>query len=259
MRWESNYNNALVKQKPVWSASVGSDYYTGSIQNDTHLKHYGIPGMKWGVITKEYIKKGYDSVRRKVQASNQISRQESLNGYRRGVNVGNKILTNFRDQEVQRPDLLERATHKVLSKFGMERYSKQASDMIKKYADSHVEDVLQNKRVQSAMQTGANAIAKGTGWLLKEVVNVSPYVERGTKAVIGVASKGGKELAKATGKAASAGAKWLANGGAKMIGTNIKIASKFIAKNLNVGSENLGLFVKTGTKVLHKLLKRRAF
>lgn len=155
------------------------------------LLHYGVKGMHWGEITKEYQKVGYDHrydhTQFKNKKANEIqkqirrhNRQANLQNdeYRRrarklGQNVGENFFYKARykqrkDREEAyrkahpKPDIVERKTKKVFDHFGLGEYSKQASDFMKDQAKNMALDHLKKNYLNKGPTTvkGSKAVGK---------------------------------------------------------------------------------------------------
>lgn len=90
-----------------------------SAENES-LSHFGIPGMHWGVTTKEYIKKGYNTLarrqailkRQRQAKAKEEQRRNFEEGYRRGQKkASNTYYVKNRVQEIlDRKKLQEEGT-----------------------------------------------------------------------------------------------------------------------------------------------------
>ena len=142
------------ENKPIgWSVKHG-------IAKDAELQHYGVPGMHWGEITKEYIPKGYYK-QRTMSAAQYRKQQQTKNAvsaqYQAAKNVGRSIGESFfldarRNQQRKKqeayeaahpkekgPDIVDKTTKKVFDHFSLGAYSQLASKFIK--------DTVQNKTI----------------------------------------------------------------------------------------------------------------
>ena len=133
-----------------------------SDQDNKYLQHYGVPGQKWGVITKEYQKVGYDhrydhtqfknrqsqaitKMKRRRMAQEYAKRRNYELAYRQGQRVGENFFYKARYNERKKqeaeerkrnpkPDIVRRVVDKVADQFGLKEYSEMASDFIKDQA-----------------------------------------------------------------------------------------------------------------------------
>lgn len=301
MRWESANGYRPRETARTWSiqdsGSFGErpvldrDYreLADPVGNDI-LMHYGVPGMKWGVITKEYIKKGYDTAKRRLaiqkmqrQAENRAA-YEAM--YRKGQNAArgtafysNKVNPILRERARQekknQPDLIERSVKKLADKYGLGAYAKLASDKIKELGQNKIYDILHDAEKVKALQRGADAVGKGGGWLLSKGVQAAPHVKRGLTKAADYAYEGTRKVVTGTPKLLAKGAvsatRWLKNGGAAKIQRVMVRASSIITKYDNYstkalyaantyaskGSKILSLAVRRGSKALRALLRSR--
>lgn len=215
-----------------------------SDQDNEYLEHYGVPGQKWGVITKEYQKVGYDHrydhtqfKNRQSQAVTKIKRQRMARdyqmrrnrekAYRLGQSVGDNFFYKARynqkkkEQEEYRrahpkKDIIEKSVEKVTDHFGLKEYSKVASDFIKDQAKN------------AAM-----------GQIMK-LANKGPTEIKGSKAIGKILSKPvglvSKQIAKGAAIAEKAiTPKNLIKNGAKFIGKTAKVVAWDTPKTIGRG------------------------
>ncbi len=151
-----------------------------SDQDNKYLQHYGVPGQKWGVITKEYQKVGYDHrydhtrfKNRQSQAITKIKRRRMAQeyernrnralAYRNGQMVGDNFFYKARYNEQKRrqeeekirnpkPDIIRRTVDKVADQFGLKEYSEMASDFIKDQAKNVTMDYLSKNANKGPIQ-----------------------------------------------------------------------------------------------------------
>lgn len=151
-----------------------------SDQGNKYLQHYGVPGQKWGVITKEYQKVGYDHrydhtqfknrqsqtitkmKRRRMAQEYERNRNRAL-AYRNGQQVGENFFYKARYNEQKRrqeeeqrrnpkPDIIRRTVDKVADQFGLKEYSEMASDFIKDQAKNVTMDYLSKNANKGPVQ-----------------------------------------------------------------------------------------------------------
>lgn len=160
-----------------------------SDQDNKYLQHYGVPGQKWGVITKEYQKVGYDHrydhtqfKNRQSQAVSKMKRRKLAQEYERRVyrerarRLGQDVGDNFfykarynqkkKEQEEYRrahpkKDIVEKNVEKVADHFGLKEYSKVASDFIKDQAkNAAIGEIMKLANKGPTEIKGSKAIGK---------------------------------------------------------------------------------------------------
>ena len=58
------------------------------------LAHYGVPGMRWGIKTQEYVKKGYNTLKRRQAIQKMKRKAEAKAQYDDGYNRGQRVASN---------------------------------------------------------------------------------------------------------------------------------------------------------------------
>lgn len=168
-----------------------------SDQDNQYLEHHGVPGQKWGVITKEYQKVGYDhrydhtqfknrqsqavvKMKRRKMAQEYERRRNRELAYRNGQMVGDNFFYKARYNEQKRqqteerkrnpkPDIIRRTVDKIADQFGLKEYSEMASDFIKDQAKNATMDYLAKNANKGPVQIAGTKLL---GQILGKPVNI---------------------------------------------------------------------------------------
>jgi len=276
MRWE--HDDQFMRYRITGQQKrVGNNHssvYTMHMQNqgsclskENYLCHYGIPGQKWGVITKEYEKKGYNTGPRASIARKRRYRQQQYEFYKkegreRGNQVGEKWFSSTYDkirkqeaakqsqaEQERKPDVIDKTMEKVTDHLGLRAYSDMASSFIKQQAQNAatnwIKDVKNRRKLASILQKPLGVAGKGIASVMG---NTGKYAKAALKGTAKYTFKGAKFIGKQTGKAVVSTAKWLHNGGSKKIVNAISQGSKFIINNAKFLSKNASAIHAVGTR-----------
>lgn len=231
-------------------------------RDNQYLMHYGVPGQKWGVITKEYQPVAFDKRKQKhvqsqaVKIRQQQQRQASYQSfYNRGKSLGDnyffrKARERHMPQEPERekkPDLVDKAVKKAADHFGVGAYSKLASNWLKKQAKNTAIDYVMKHKNQT-IKIGGKALGTILSKTLGPAGRGVAYLMGKSGAILKTSAKltgrGAKFIAKVTGKVGMRSIDWLTKkGGAK----KIAIGSKRLAQMLRSGIHALVNYTRLGT------------
>ena len=252
-----------------------------SDQDNQYLEHYGVPGQKWGVITKEYQKVGYDHrydhtqfKNRQSQAITKMKRRKMAQEYERRRNYelayrnGQRVGENFfykarynerkRQQEEARrrnpkPDFIRRTVDKVADQFGLKEYSEMASDFIKDQAKNAAMSYLAKNANKGPVQVAGTKLlgkilGKPIGVAAKPIAKGAEIVSKALQPKNAIKNgarfigKTAKVVAWDTPKTIGKGFKWLENGGYKMI--------KSHAAKIRAGAHTIAKHARVSAKFL---------
>lgn len=271
MRWEGEVKHAELTPVRVWSKRDEGNFGGRSLfDEDNFLSHHGIPGMKWGVRTKEYVKKGYDTLKRRMAIQKMQRKAEAKahynEGYERGKRVAantyfiknkvQKVLDKKAEQKKERftDKMVDKAFNKVLEKTGVEdsvrQYARQfgleqhvdtglnkARDMLKNLKDNQIDNLLDFMRTDKGkdlLQKAATFIGKGAYKVASVGELVAPYARKGLSYAGQAVKSGLKTGLKATGRGVvntfKSGYKWARTGTVPISVQRMRNASRFISK-----------------------------
>ena len=256
-----------------------------SDQDNRFLMHHGVPGQRWGVITKEYQKVGYDHRYDHTQFKNgqaqavlnmkrrrQAQRYQEEQYRRRAAVFGRRVGDNFfwqarhneevrrreaqKQKEPKKPDIIDKTIEKAADYFGVKEYSQLASNFLKDQAKNLAIDQvkgLANKGVTyikgtKVLGTILSLPAKILGKPIAKAANVAANAMDPANVV--------KNGAKFVGKTAKAvawdapkmlhkGVKWLENGGYKKL--------KNIAQTISNGTKFVAKYAGMASNFLSKV------
>ena len=250
------------------------------------LSHHGVPGMRWGVTTKEYVKKGYNTLKRRQAILKQKRKAEAKAQYEEGYHRGQRVASNLwfvkdranailkKKREQEEGSLSDRAVSKaadyVLKKtkldkkakeYGLDQYIPKAKDFLKDKKNDLLDNVyeyIQTENGQIRLQKIANLLARGVSVSARAGSEVARAASKGGK----IARKAVKSAAKAAGSGIKAGYKWLREGdpsGAEKIHRKVRSGEKVISKYGNAASEAFSKSVQSihrGAKSAHKQMNQ---
>ena len=231
MRWEGEVKHAELTPVRVWSKRDEGNFGGRSLfDEDNSLSHHGIPGMKWGVRTKEYVKKGYDTLKRRMAIQKMQRKAEAKAHYNEGYERGKRVAANtyFIKNKVQKvldkkaeqnkerftDKMVDKAFDKVLDKtgvgdtvkqyarqFGLEQYADmgldKARDMLKRLKDGQIDrvyDFMWSDNGKDLLQKAATFIGKGAYKVASVGELAAPYARKGLS-YAGQAAKSGLKAA----------------------------------------------------------------
>lgn len=258
MRWESN-NSKWGCSSEGGSPRVLSPHFYEQCQSkrssNDYLCHYGVPHQKWGVTTKEYVKKGYDRGR---QLGYRISGQEA------------------RDKRIQREQEEANADHtgvvektvrntikNAMDNAGLGQFSDMVSDKVySTLKDQSMSLVLDPNKLEKVNKVGA-VTGKGLG-------KIFDAATPGINKVINFTESTIKKSPKAIAKGTASAAKFTAKYGFKSVksiiqhrkdiarvGSAVSSAVKPALNLLNKIPGETSTVVKAGELALKNLMRRR--
>lgn len=283
MKWESDSGYLPVPSEKDWGVKKELGFGGNSIldNSENELMHYGIPGMKWGVRTKEYIAKRLASSRTKREAERKRQYEEGYNRGRRVASntyfiknrVANILAEKKRREEEAKGSLSDRFVDKnfdkltdkmgisdMLKGFGLDE---KAKDYLKDFKDKKIDDALdwmQTENGQKRVQSVANFLGKSTSKAIGVGVKAAPYVKKGAKSAGRAVSKASKGAASAAAKAVKSGYKWLREGdpsGSQKIKMGVRKFEKAMSRQLgktSVAITKSSAFSKKAVRYAHESL-----
>lgn len=294
MRWESNVKYAELTPARTWSKRDEGNFGGRSLltPDQNTLSHHGVPGMKWGVITKEYVKKGYDTLRRRQAIQKQKRQAEAKanhdEAYRRGQRVvANSTFIKYDVDEIMRRkkrqqegSLSDRAVSKAFDfalkktkldktakQYGLDQYIPQAKDFLKNKKNDLVEDMykyLQTEKGMISLQKFANLMTRGVSVSIRGGQEAARLARIGGSYAKQAAKSGAKAAVKYLGSSAKSGYKWLREGGAQRIHERVRESEKFISQLgrtasdiLQKGAKGTHSGARNAQKQLDQLLAKR--
>lgn len=217
-------------------------------RDNQYLMHHGVPGMKWGVITKEYQPVGYDHRRTSAAAqapANAVVRKKGTKPpsqaelyYRaRARRMGQQVGENFfystrhkyevkKRQEQKRaleeampkkPDVVDRGVKKLLQQFDLDQYSEMATNFIKEQGTSAAINYVRGQ-AGNTIKIGKKAISGWVMQLLSQTVApiASPVSKAAYDAAYAMTVKNavntGEKMIKGVGKGAASTVKGVKRG-----------------------------------------------
>lgn len=219
-------------------------------REDQYLMHYGVPGMHWGVITKEYQPVAFDKRKnphRKKMSQQELSLRERAR--RNGSVYGDHLFWQARHENAKRirdegNGEEELDEEKDYNRFTVENYAEKVANFL-----STVNDVenMTGIDVKSVIHNGARFI-KGLGKkkmssVMKSIrTKSSNYVKKQTRSVINFASK-----------TKSAGIKLGKRGiqnSANFIKSHAKTAISFLSRTGSAGVKMGKQGIQSGAKIV---------
>lgn len=231
MRLESKVKYAELAPAHNWRFKDSGNFGGRSLltpDQDT-LAHYGVPGMRWGVKTKEYVKKGYDTLKRRQAILKMKRKAEAKAQYDEGYHRGQRVASNThfiknrvnpilaRKQELEHPKerFSDRAVDKVtdfaLKKTGLDKeikkhrldpYLPMAKDFLKQMKDYKVDEIYEDLKTEEGRDRLIRVVNFMTSGLYYRGQHISQLARQGGRAI-------GKAVGKAVIKSASNAAKEL--------------------------------------------------
>ena len=299
MRWESQNGSFSVPAAKAWGTQKEFGYGEGPIldrnpertnlvmyRSEEELAHYGIPGMKWGVRAKEYVKTGYNTIarRRAIQkmqrkAAVKAERQRQYEaGYKRGQQVASN--TYFvknrvgavlsRKESSEKESLTDRAVQKgfdtLVKKAELEKTAREmgfdkktietaktaASNLLKKLKDRKLDDLydwIQTDDGKEKLQKAVNFVAKGTSKAIGVGIKAAPKISRASRAAAKVAKREAKQFVSSAAKTSYS---WIKEGKQRMAARRVRNETNrlrdTVSKRLNQGANAL----ERGAQYAHK-------
>ena len=232
-------------------------------REDQYLMHYGVPGMQWGVITKEYKPVAFD--KRHNRKKKQPTQQElylQARARKSGRDVGDNLFWQARHNKEQRvkaaqakanpkqPDIVDKTVKKGFDHFGLGAYSEMASNFLKDQAQNSALNYVKglagkgptyvkgSKALTKILAKPAGAAAKAS-YALANKISVKNALKGGGKLIKGLAKGTWK-----SGKAIKRGIQWLENGGYSRIRSHVV--------KLRNGAHFISKYAKTAVSFLSK-------
>lgn len=296
MRWEGKAKHDKLTPAHTWSKRDEGNFGGRSLLTDQNeLIHEGVPGMRWGVITKKYVKKGYNTIARRRAILKQKRKAEAKaqfeEGYHRGQRVAsnsyfikNKVSTVLdRKKREQEGSLSDRAVSKAtdfalkksgvdkqLKKYGLDVYIPRAKDFLKQMKDQGLDKIyedLQTEKGQARLQKYVNFMARGVSKSIGAGQIAARLAGKGGRIARKAIGAGIRSAAKASGSTVKSGYKWLREGnpsGARRIHDKVNAFEKTLSKYGNTaanmiskGSQKTHQGAKYAQRQLDRLLTKR--
>lgn len=233
-----------------------------SDRENCYLQHYGVPGQKWGVTTKEYVPVMFDKRKLKKSEKKLKSDQDYASGYIYGAHAGNKIFKKDYKKAARRlglmapkekkPDVVDKAVKKAADHFGVGAFSDMASNFLKDQAKNTAVGYLKKNKGKTIVVGGkvlGRILGKTVGAVGTGIGNTMEFVGKSAKpAAKGLAKgtwKATKFTAKTVGKSSVKTAKWLHQGGSQKISRG----ASFIGQHArNATRQTVGFITRNGMK-----------
>lgn len=299
MHWESEAKFAEITPARTWSKRDEGNFGGRSLltPDQNEIAHYGVPGMHWGIKTKEYVKKGYNTIARRRAILKQKRKAEAKAQYEEGYHRGQRVASNTyfikkkvgdvlaRKEAQNKQSLSDRAVDKgtdyVLKKSGLDKMAKaygvdalipKAKDFLKEQKDKKLDDLydmLKEEENQKKLQDALNYVLTGrvTKGIAKAAATVTSSARRNAPAVRKAVGRGIRASGRAALSGAKAGYKWLRTGeptGAQRIHNKVRTAEMLISKAGNAaanalmkGSQKTHQGARSAQRQLDELLARR--
>lgn len=240
-------------------------------RDNSYLQHYGVPGQKWGVITKEYQPVAFD--KRKLKKQQAIQRKMRDANYRygreQGDRVGNQFFQAARKRHApepvvqeKKPDIVDRSVKKAADHFGLGAYSDMAASFLKEqatntavnYVKSHAGETIKigGKALGTILSKTVGTAGKGVAWVMGNA-------GKGARSGLKLAGRGAKFMAKFTGKSALKFATWLkakpkGGDGAK----KIMAGARFLRDHARTAINAISGYTKGGSRMAATAVRRGA-
>ena len=297
MRWKSEVQNAELTPARTWSKRDEGNFGGRSLltPDQNTLSHHGVPGMHWGVTTKEYVKKGYDTLKRRQAILKQKRQAEAKAQYEEGYRRGQRVASNTyfikervaaimkKKKRQEEGSLSDRAVNKAVDyalkktkldktakQYGLDQYIPQAKDFLKNKKDEKLDDLyeyLQTENGQKKLTQFANFMGRGVSAFVSAGYSVARVARKGGQIARQVVKTGVKSAAKIAGSSVKSGYKWLRIGnptGAQKIKQKVRTGEKFISKlgnasanTLQKGAQRAHSGARNAQKQLDQLLAKR--
>lgn len=238
MRWESEVKHAELTPVRTWSKRDEGNFggYSLLTPDQNTLSHHGVPGMKWGVTTKEYIKKGYNTLKRRQAILKQKRKAEAKAQFEEGYHRGQRVASNthfikdrvndvLRRKEGPKERLSDRAVDKgvdyalkktgldkTVKKYGLDHYIPMAKDFLKNKKDEKIEEFYESlgtEEGQERLQKFANFMARGTSLLLQGGSGVKRLASEGGRLVRNAVGAKARSVAQKAKSSLKEGYRWL--------------------------------------------------
>lgn len=190
MRWESEVKHDKLTPAHTWSKRDEGNFGGRSLLTDQNgtLAHFGVPGMKWGVKTKEYVKTGYNTLARRRAILKQKRKAEVKAQFEEGYHRGQRVAANSTLVKRRADKVLERkegpkeslsdravskATDYALKKYGLDKEIKKrgldpfmamAKDFLKQIKDEKLDSIYEDFQTEEGrvrLQRFATFMTKG--------------------------------------------------------------------------------------------------
>lgn len=236
MRWENDTDYLPEASAQSWSKRSDGNFGGRSILEsnvygrnplrqdisveDETLMHFGIPGMHWGVITKEYVKKGYNTLARRQAILKRQRQAKAKEEQRRNFEEG------YRQGQKRASDtyFIKKRVQSVLDKKQRQEEGTFSDRLVKKGFKKALKNKEVNKLIDQLNETTQNfgvdahklVREKGEEYLLKakdmgvdaalnwmdsdkgreSLQKVANFLSRGTSSAIGVGLKTAPKIAR---------------------------------------------------------------
>lgn len=295
MRWNSKVEHAELTPAQTWRFKDDGNFGGRSLltPDSNTLSHHGVPGMHWGIKTKEYVKKGYDTLKRRQAILKMKRKAEAKAQYDEGYNRGQRVASNtyfiknkvnsvlkkknegekqsFSDRVVDKATdfaLKKSGLDKIAKAYGLDAHIETAKKFLKDKKDEGIDSIYElfedeenQKRAQDALNRILTGKVMRSGVKIAESVGSAvrrnaPEIRRTIKRSAALA---GKVAGRTALTAAKAGSKWLREGGAKKIRSAASAAGNAVLRGTYLTAEQLNRTAEyTHRQVIrgHKALNR---